>query len=305
MGTTYTITLRGGDPHLLQNSIDSLLQEINRSVSTYDSTSVISLFNQDYETYLSDADRREDLHEMFIDNFNLSKIIYTVSQGAFDPTVMPLVNYWGFGYTDKADFSEKDSVNIHNILKYIGFEKLELVNEKVQKLSDSIQLDFSAIAKGYGVDLVTDFLRSKDIKDFYVEIGGEVYAEGHNPNGKIWRTGINVPSPKSDVKAIQEVINIENKGIATSGNYRNFFVENGIIYSHTMNPVTGYPERNNLLSATIISDKCAISDGYATACMVLGYEKAKSMINKTEGIEGILIYSDKEGNMLTFDSTKQ
>jgi thiamine biosynthesis lipoprotein len=242
---------------------------------------------------------------MFVDNYNLSKIIYTVSQGAFDPTVMPLVNYWGFGYTEKAKFSEQDSFNIQNILKYVGFDKLEIDNGNIVKFNDSVQLDFSAIAKGYGVDMVSTFMKSQGIKDFYVEIGGEVYAEGLNPSGKIWRTGINIPSPKSGVQDVQEVIVVDNKGIATSGNYRNFFIEDGIIYSHTMNPITGYPERNNLLSATIISNQCSVSDGYATACMVLGFEKAKSMISRTEGIEGILIYSDKEGNMLTFDSTKQ
>ncbi len=303
MGTTYHVKFQGGDPAEIKQQVDRLLYDINQGLSTYEKSSVISLFNKNSSDYPSLA--KEARYAYFTDNFSLATEIYKGSNGAFEPTIMPIVNYWGFGYTGKEKVDKIDSLRVDSLLSYVGFSKLHIVNGLVSKSDLNSQLDFSAIAKGYGVDKVAQLLEENEILNYYVEIGGEVYARGVNDLKVKWRTGISVPAPSASSEDFQQIVSISGSGIATSGNYRNFYESNGTIYSHTINPKTGYPERTNLLSATIIGPSCAKADGYATACMVLGLEKSKELINLQEELEGILIYVDENQQMQVFDSTKK
>jgi thiamine biosynthesis lipoprotein len=218
---------------------------------------------------------------------------------------MPVVNYWGFGYTGREKVTEADSIKINSLLQSVGFNKLHKQGKVILKDNPLTELDFSGIAKGYGVDKIAEHLASKGLKNYYVEIGGEVFAKGVNSKGITWRTGIGIPSSEANPLEFQEILELENKGIATSGNYRNYYEANGKKVSHTINPENGLPERNELLSATIIAPTCAEADGYATACMVLGLQKAIRMIEDDDQLEGILIYGGENGIYQVYDSNKK
>lgn len=302
MGTTYNIILQSEDESI-KNDVNKLLVEINRAVSTYEKESLISLFNYNFDSFEQAYVKSDDLAVYFRENLELSLQINKATKGAFEPTVMPLVNYWGFGYDGRNRIEKVDSTEITRRLNNVGIEQIEITKDRISKTNLQVELDFSGIAKGYASDKIGAYLESKGIDNYYVEIGGELFAKGVNSNGLLWRTGINVPDVNSSVTDFQKIIEISNKGIATSGNYRNYYkTEDGRMYSHTINPKTGYPERNSLLSATIITDNCATADGYSTASMVLGFEEAKKLILANEKIEGVLIYNDENGELQTFDS---
>jgi thiamine biosynthesis lipoprotein len=303
MGTTYNVIVPVDDPVQLKKDIDLLLIEVNSVLSTYIPEATISLFNSDYERYISLSSL--DSNAYFIQNFDISAHINETSNGAFDPTVMPVVNYWGFGYDGKKKVSQIDTIRVKELMKHVGFGKLEKNDKVIAKKDTLVELDFSGVAKGFGVDQIALFLESRGINDFYIEIGGDLYAKGVNSSGLTWRTGISVPKAGSSTSDFQQIIEVSNKGIATSGNYRNFYESNEHIFSHTINPTTGFPERTNLLSATLIANNCALADGYATASMVLGLDKSIEMINLQEEIEGILVYADEKGALQVFDSTKK
>lgn len=303
MGTTYNVIAQTNAPEELKEAIDHLLVQVNAVLSTYETNATISLFNRQYTSYLSlDTNL---FNNYFLDNYDLSAQINKHSNGAFDPTVMPVVNYWGFGYDGKKKVSQVDTAKIEDLMQHVGFEKLRKLGGRITKLDTLVELDFSGIAKGYGVDQVALLLSQMNIENFYVEIGGELYAKGLNPSAQTWRTGISVPKAGASLGEFQKIIEVSNKGIATSGNYRNYYESNGQIYSHTINPYTGFPERSKLLSATIIANNCALADGYATACMVLGLEESIEMINLQEDIEGLLIYVDDTDALQVYDSTKK
>ncbi|GLR19625.1 FAD:protein FMN transferase [Portibacter lacus] len=303
MGTTYHIILESNNPEQIKRGVDSLLVEINQAVSTYEKGSIITLFNQDYNAYLSNENAT--LNQYFNENYQISKKINQTTSGAFDPTIMPIVNYWGFGYTGKNKVQEVDTANILKLMSYVGFHKLTFSNEKVRKEDSQLEIDFSGVAKGYGVDKVATYLESLGISNFYVEIGGEVFTKGRNASNQVWRTGISLPSENASQDEFQQIVEISDKGIATSGNYRIYYESKGNIFSHTINPKTGFPERSNLLSATILAPSCAIADGYATACMVLGLEKSIELVNLQDEIEGIFVYSDENEEFQVYDSTKK
>ena len=302
MGTTYHLIYKGEDPNNVAKEVDSLLVQINQSLSTYIDTSLISLFNQNYSIY--QTNQNEVLHHYLVDNYRLSISIYEASGGAFEPTIMPIVNYWGFGYSGKNRITEVDSLEIKELSDRVGFDKVTEQEGRLAKSDTLVELDFSGIAKGYGVDQIANFLESNKIDDFYIEIGGEVFARGVNRVGNSWRTGITLPARDAGQQDFQQVIEIADKGIATSGNYRNFYESEGRIFSHTINPKTGFPERNSILSATVIAPSCAMADGYATACMVLGLEKSIEMITLQDQIEAILIYANESGKLKVYDSSK-
>ncbi|WP_296705057.1 FAD:protein FMN transferase [Algoriphagus sp.] len=291
MGTTYNITYLDDEGRDFQPSIDSLLVVFNQSLSTYIPDSELSRFNNsdtlDYELpYLYPI-------------LQASKEINLKTSGAFDPTVGPLVNIWGFGPTGP---ELKDSVDIQNLLKLVGFEKVDFDSEQVRKKVSGIYLDFSSIAKGYGVDVVAEFLSSKGIKNYLVEIGGELVAGGVNENGELWKVGVNRPEESSSASDLFSIIALQDKGMATSGNYRNFYVRDSVKISHTINPKTGYPISQNLLSATVIAEDCMTADAYATALMVMGTEQAIALDSALDEIEVFLIYSDENGEFKTFAS---
>lgn len=292
MGTYYRVSYVGPDRPGLAAGIDSLLLAFNREVNTYDSTSFISRFNQ------SDTGLVARAVPDFLANYQLAESISRATGGAFDPTVMPLVNYWGFGYTEKRPVTQVDSQRINSIMNYVGLQNLTLSQEGyLRKLDPRVMLDFSAIAKGYGVDLVGQHLESQGIHRYLVDIGGELLARGQKEEGNPWRVGINVPETDAALDAIQTTVALIDRAIATSGNYRNYYDVEGEKYGHSINPFTGFPEKNNLLSASIFAPDCATADAYATACMILGAERGFELIEATPELEAYFIIGRPDGSL--------
>ena len=304
MGTTYSIKYLDSLKRDFKPEIDKLLVDINNEVSTYEPKSFISLFNQCEKEipYLNNLKKEAKLPQHFKANFEKSKEVFQASYGYFDPTVMPLINYWGFGYTEKKPVEKVDSLVVDSLMNSVGFDKITPRSADdgwiyLAKEAPGVQLDFSAIAKGYGVDAIAKLLKSNGVKNYYVEIGGELLVLGKNPQGNWWTIGINNPSETASITDIQSKVKLKNQAMATSGNYRNFYEVNGVKYAHTINPKTGFPEKNTLLSASVFATDCMTADAYATACMTLGLEKGMAMIKDIENLEAYFIYSDENGNL--------
>jgi len=285
-GTTYNITYENSTNQDYSEAIDSLLKAFDKSCSMYDSTSIISRINNNDPTVEAD--------DWFIDVFNKSAEVSAISGGAFDITVGPVVKAWGFG---TAPVAKHDTAYIDSLLQYVGMDKVKLENRKVIKKYPGVKLDVNALAQGYSVDVVCDFFKSKGIKNYLVEIGGEVRGKGTNAKDNFWHIGIDKPSDGNMTPGneLQAIIELKNKSLATSGNYRKFFVEDGVKYGHTINPKTGVPARNTLLSATVVCDDCMTADAYATSFMVLGLEKSKELLKTLPGIDVYFIYSNEQG----------
>jgi FAD:protein FMN transferase len=308
MGTYYRVTYGDAQQRDFQGSIDSLLQAINLEVSTYIPEATISRFNQAEVSFDLRTDPRSGeagayANRHFLPNFLKAKEVYAQTEGYFDPTVMPLVNYWGFGYTPKKPVEQADSAKVQELLLLVGFGQVELLvqgeDTLLQKARPGVQLDFSAIAKGYGVDEVGRFLAAQGIENFLVDIGGEALSRGRSPRGDAWRIGINRPQEDAAVDEIQVAVPLDNRAIATSGNYRNFYEVDGLKYSHTINPKTGFPERNTLLSASVFAPDCMTADAFATAFMTMGLERAFALANQLPDIEAYFIYGLPDGGMAT------
>jgi FAD:protein FMN transferase len=309
MGTTYHITFLDDQTSDFQFSVDSLLAAFNQEVSTYIPASVISRFNQSTEPFELGISREEARalpipaagvrpNEHFAANCAASLAYYHLSEGAFDPTVMPLVNFWGFGYTEKRAVETVDSVLVDSLLGLVGMDRVCIwEGGMLIKSVPGVQLDFSAIAKGYGVDLVGIFLEQRGISDYLVEIGGEVRARGVNDRGEPWVIGVNTPNPEAGLADIQVAVQLPDRSLATSGNYRNFYEVEGVKYAHTINPKTGYPELSRLLSASVFAPTCTEADALATACMVMGLEKAYNFISGQPGLDAYFIYATDDGAM--------
>jgi thiamine biosynthesis lipoprotein len=291
-GTTYSVVFENsGKIGLtdLRTEVEKILLDFDLSLSLYRDSSVLSRINRN-ENVKPDS--------FFIEAFNKSKEISAMTDGAFDLTVGPLVKAWGFGPDERKSFNES---RLDSLLNLGGMEKVEMRNGKLRKSDPRISLDFNAIAQGYSVDILYRYLSSLGLKSFLVEIGGEVRVKG-DKGGVLWRIGIDRPadnnmSPGEDLQAI---VSLKDRALATSGNYRKFYVENGIKYSHTIDPRTGYPARNQLLSATIVADDCATADGIATACMVMGKERTIDFLNQHHEFDAFLVYSDEQGNFRTW-----
>ncbi|NMM49743.1 FAD:protein FMN transferase [Marinigracilibium pacificum] len=291
MGTYYSIKYLDSLDRNFKPIIDSTLEVFNQSLSTYIPDSEISIFNRNDSLTFN--------LPFFYPVLKRSEEIFAKTNGAFDPTVMPLVRLWGFGPDKK---SEVDSAIISETLTKVGFDKITYNQDYIKKLTKGVELDFSAIAKGYGVDVISDLLSKNGINNYLVEIGGEVRVNGLNHEGQAWSIGIDKPEENtSQAKKMSAIVQLSNKAMATSGNYRNFYVKDGIKYAHTISPKTGYPIFHKLLSASVISDNCMSADAYATSFMVSGLETSKQIAEK-EGLEVILIYSDDEGNYHTYIS---
>ncbi len=294
-GTTYSMTyLNSGkfSPGVLREKVEMILHDFDMSLSLYQDSSVLSKVNRN---------EKVNLDSFFIETFNKSKELSILTGGAFDATVGPLVKAWGFGPDEHKNFSEqkKDS-----LLQLVGMNKVELRDGKLIKADPKISLDFNAIAQGYSVDVICRYFDSLGLRDYLVEIGGEVRVRGEK-NGAMWRIGIDKPVDNNMIpgKDLEAVIELKDRALATSGNYRKFYVENGIKYSHTIDPKTGYPARTSLLSATILADDCATADGIATACMVFGKDKTIQFLNLHPEYAGYLIYSDSTGSFRTWISS--
>ncbi|PCH53570.1 MAG: thiamine biosynthesis protein ApbE [Flavobacteriaceae bacterium] len=293
IGTTFSIRYLDTSNRRFDAEIDSLILAVNRSVSTYISTSDISKINKGDTTILVDR--------FFEDVFLKSEKIYSETNGDFDPTIGILVNAWGFGPGKAID--NLDSVKIKELLNFVGFNKVTLENKKVTKLFPEIYFDFNAIAKGYLVDVVGQLFEQNNIKNYMVEIGGEIRARGVNEHGEFWRIAIENPNEDGS-RSFATTIQLKNESMATSGNYRKYrTTADGTKYVHTINTKTGYATPSNLMSASVLSKSdCADVDGYATAFMAMGLEKAQDFLKKHMKLKAFLIYADENGEMQTFKS---
>lgn len=290
-GTSYHITYESRDSLNLQYEIDSLLSDFDKSFSTYLPSSIISRIN------INDPD--VTINEHFIKVFNKAYEIYKATDSVFDITVAPLVNAWGFGFTEKANV---DSTMIDSLLQFIGMDKVMIEDRKIRKKHNEIMLDCNAIAQGYAVDVITDYFDRKRIKNYLVEIGGEINTRGVNEKGNIWLIGLDKPIEGNIIPGtyLQAKIRLKNSSLATSGNYRKFYEKDGIKYAHSINPKTGYPVLKKLLSATVIAEDCMTADAYATAFMVMGLEKTKEFLREHKELEAYLIYSDDQEKYKVF-----
>jgi len=283
----YNIKYLADETTDYQKEIDSLLAAFNQSLSTYIPDSEISRFNN------TGTDSIVFNSSFFYPVLSASKLVFDATDKAFDPTVMPLVNAWGFGPNGEPVISDGDEEKIDSMLQFVGFDKLWFDNKKLTKHVANLQLDFSAIAKGYAVDLVGDLLSDNGIDNYMVEIGGELRCMGKNKSGNFWRIGIDNPQYlEKGGEALSAKIQIENRALATSGNYRNYYIKDGKRYAHTISPISGKPVEHSLLSASVFAKNCMLADAYATAFMVIGEKRARKIISTNEELEAILIYEE-------------
>lgn len=292
-GTTYNITFEYEKGKNLKAEIEAVLKDFDNSLSTYEPASVISRINSNDPDVVAD--------EKFIKVFNDAKEIYKTTGGAFDITVAPIVNAWGFGF---APGMEVDSAVIDSLLLYVGMDKIRLSDNKIEKDCPDIMLDVNAIAQGYSVDVVAEFMESKKIENYMVEIGGELKCKGLNPRGEDWKIGIDRPEEGNLIPGakLQAIVALKSKSLATSGNYRKFYEKDGVKYAHSINPKTGYPVLSRLLSATVLADECITADAYATAFMVMGLERSMKFLSAQTELQAYLIYSDEEGNFKVYST---
>ena len=292
-GTTWQMSWLSKNNSDYKEAIDSLFKAIDSSLSTYVPASIISRINKNDTAVMAD--------DHFINVFNRSLEVSKKTNGLFDITVAPVINAWGFGFTKKANV---DSVMIDSLLDFIGYKMVRLEGKKLVKEKPQSMLDFNAIAPGYTVDLLAAYLESKGITSYLVELGGEVRTKGKKNNDNYWTVGIDQPNETStDGRPLKAIIKLKDRALATSGNYRKFYVEDGQKRTHIIDPHTGYPAKHNLLSATVLAGDCTTADAYATAFMVMGLEKAKQFLSahKELQLEVFFIY-DENGAWKTYKS---
>ena len=287
-GTVYHVTYQSNDD--LQGKIEAELKKVDDEFSMFNKQSSVTAFNQT---------GRLNMSSMFEEVFQMAVDINKDTDGAFDITVAPLVNAWGFGFQNQK-LPSPDSVK--SMLRHVGMDKLEVKrfgsNRTLLKKGMAVMLDFSAIAKGYGSDCVARLLRRHDIKNFMIEIGGEVVTSGVSEKRLPWKIGVSKPSDDSLSvnRELQTVLNVTDRAMATSGNYRNFYYKGGKKYAHTSDPKTGCPVQHSLLSATVIAPSCAIADAYATSFMVMGIERAKAVLGHHPELKAYFIYANGKGD---------
>jgi len=303
MGTVYNITVPTMGAKNLKAATDSILQAYNNEVSTYIDSSVISRFNQTRDTFRLAKSGAPH----FFRNLVVAYRFHYLTDGYFDPTVMPLVNYWGFGYAPRDTSGLGDTAQVEALMQFVGLNRLGWEERGdslwLIKPAPELQLDFSASAKGDGVDVLARYLSDQGFEDFMIEIGGEVYARGENPMGRPWTIGVHRPDPEGSMTDFIEKVKLSGKGLATSGNYRNFFEAGGVTYSHTIQPKTGWVERNDLLSVTVIADEVLTADVWATALMTMGREAAKQALEEQSEITGFLVF--RSGNEMEVHYDKE
>ena len=289
-GTAYKIVYQHDKD--LSKEIREELMKVDSSLSPFNEKSVITAVNQNRDVVLD---------TLFLDVFTKSMEISRETDGAFDITVAPLVNAWGFGFKNE---KRPTPLQVDSLLQIVGYEKVRLEGNKVIKRDPRMMLDCSAIAKGYGVDVVARYLRSLGIQNFMVEIGGEVVTSGVNPQRLPWRVGVVKPSEDSlNVNnELQTILNVTDKAMATSGNYRNFYYKNGKRFAHTIDPKTGSPVQHSLLSATVLADECAVADAYATSFMVMGLERTKKLLERHPELMVYLIYDEGKDSLAVWFS---
>lgn len=295
MGTTYHITVVASQFKNLDGlraKIDKRLDEINQSMSTYSKVSEISRFNA-----IEDTDERFLASQDFMAVLLVARDIHQMTGGAWDGTVDPLVTLWGFGRKGRFD-RVPPQAEIEANLAHVGFDAIRFLSDgAIQKTNGTLTLDLASIAKGFGVDQIATILREEELEHFLVEIGGEVYASGLRKDGKMWRVGINRPSKEAAFDEVYRVVSLRDQGFATSGDYRNFFEFEGRHYAHIIDPRTGWPVQNGVVSATVMSPTCTQADGLATALMVMGPAAGIPLVEKQEKVECLLVVRKPDGSL--------
>ncbi|MDR3351269.1 MAG: FAD:protein FMN transferase [Prevotellaceae bacterium] len=289
MGTTFRIVYEGAPPEAVRAGIDSLLAQIDRSLSVYNPQSLISKMNRN-EAAAADS--------FFTAVFRRSYEIYLDTDGAFDISAAPLFNAWGFGFTEREKMTQ---AKVDSLKQFTGMHHVRLEGTRVVKDDPRVILNANAIAKGFGVDMAAAFLEQSGSRNYLVEIGGEVRCKGKNSEGKLWAIGIDKPVDGNMFpgEALQTVVRLTDKALATSGNYRQYYEENGKKYTHTIHPATGYPASHSLLSATVIAGDCMTADAYATAFMVVGLEGAQQLLAAHPELGAYLIY-ERQGELCVY-----
>lgn len=293
-GTTYHITYQSDDN--LKKEIEETLKAVDQEFSMFNPQSTVALINEGKRPTLSDD---------FLEVYQLAQQVNEESDGAFDITVAPLVNAWGFGFKNQ---QMPNNHQIDSLRRLVGMEHVSLAGAKgsqyVRFQRPRMMLDFSAIAKGYGTDRVARLLMSHDVANFMVEIGGEVYAKGNSEKRLPWRIGVSKPvdDPDNDAQELETVLNVTNQAMATSGNYRNFYYKGGRKYAHTIDPKTGSPVQHSLLSATVLAPTCAEADAYATSFMVMGLDKARQVLERKKQLKAYFIYQNAQGELSVWKS---
>ena len=292
-GTYYHIKYLSSKGDSFQFQIDSLLTEIDSSVSIYKPYSIISSLNNGIEIKTD-----EIFNLVYLDALHVGRN----TDGYFDCTVSPLVKYWGF-YNNDTNEIKVDSFAIQKIMKKVGVNKMNWEDSTVV-LEEGVKLDFNAVAQGTTVDLIALLLEKKGILNYLIEVGGELKAKGINADGNVWRVGIDKPAVEIDFQErFQFILDLKDMALATSGNYRKFYVKDGIKYAHTINPKSGFPSQNRLLSVTVLTSKCSLADAYATAFMAMGLKKTKQIVkNIDDNLEVYIVYSDENGDWKTYIS---
>ena len=289
-GTYYMVTYFDVENRNLQTEIDLILKDFDQSLSSWVPNSILSKVNRNEEV---------ELDQNFIDNFNLSKRVSEETNGAFDCTVGPLIEAWGFGFREGIELNQN---MIDSIKQFVGFHKVSIANNELQKSDPRMELSFNAVAQGYSVDLIGEFLKTKGIDSFIVDVGGEVLAMGDKPNDESWNVGIQKPTKDSSGEIEADVIlPLNNKALVTSGSYRKYYEKDGKRYSHMIDPSTGYPVTHSLLSVSVLADNCAEADAYATAFMIMGLERAKAFIQSRDDLDAFFIY-DENGETHSYAS---
>lgn len=284
-GTVYHITYQSDED--FQTGIEEALRNVDASLSPFNSSSIITKVNQN---------RPVKLNTMFTDVFTLAEQVSAETGGAFDITVAPLVNVWGFGF--KKGKSPTQTV-IDSLRTFVGYQKVKLSDGKIIKQDPRVMLDCSGIAKGYGCDVAARYLEKKGVRNYMVEIGGEVVTKGVDEKRVPWRIGVSKPTddPMNNNQEIETILNVTDIAMATSGNYRNFYYKNGRKYAHTIDPKTGRPVQHSLLSSTVFAKNCATADAFATAFMVLGVQQAQKVLERHPELMVYFIYNDQKGRM--------
>ena len=289
-GTVYHATYQCDSS--LNGKILEELQAVDQSLSMFNPNSTISQIN---------SGKSNETDSLLRTIFHIAREVSQATDGAFDITVAPLVNAWGFGFKHGA---LPDSLQVDSLRQLIGWNRISLKDNKFFREDPRMVIDLSAVAKGFGSDCVAQMFRKHGINNFMIEIGGEVVTSGVSPKTKAWRIGVNKPQEDSTSTSneLQTILQMNNCAMATSGNYRNFYIDNGRKIAHTINPKTGYPVQHSILSSTVIAPTCAIADAYATAFMVLGLEKSLQVLDKHPELMAYFIHTDKEGNYQVWKS---
>jgi thiamine biosynthesis lipoprotein len=299
MGTTYNIkvvSLFYKNTGQLKVNIEERLKDINKSMSIFLKESEISRFNK------AESGEKFAISADFLRVMKVARKIYELSEGAWDGTVYPLVELWGFGAGERKS-NLPDKKEIEKVLTDIGFDKIEISEGGyLEKRNSSIGVDLASIAKGYGVDAIAEVIRKAGFDNFLIEIGGEVYASGLRKDGGYWHIGINTPDKNSLPGDVYKTVRLKNKALATSGDYRNFYVKKGGFYSHIINPKTGYPVNNGVVSVSVVADDCTFADGLATAITVTGPEKGIEIVEKLPGVECLVIIKNRDGRLSEYFS---